>query len=147
MVKPAAPVHDGRQARAVAVRNGAGSLPGRQPFPPFFLCKMSRSGRLGAFHGGMIPCFDGNASKKHIFSRRGAEGAEKEHSSFFYSGKFNQGDGRKKAHPPSLKLWRTRRAHKRGYLSPQGEDLGMTKRLVNGFARGNVVTHGFFAGQ
>jgi len=50
MVKPAAPVHDGGQARAVAVCNGAGSLPGRRPVSPLQYVKERALARLSRWH-------------------------------------------------------------------------------------------------
>jgi hypothetical protein len=46
----AAPVHDGGQARAVAQRNGAGSLPGRRPVFPLQNVKERAPGRLSQRH-------------------------------------------------------------------------------------------------
>ena len=42
-------------------------MPGRRPFPPFFLCKMSMNGRLSASHNGIIPHLNGKANKKKCF--------------------------------------------------------------------------------
>ena len=43
------------------------------PASLFSLCKMSRSGRLGAFHDGTIPCFIGNANESNFFAQRRRE--------------------------------------------------------------------------
>ena len=42
---------------------------------PFSLCNMSKSGRLGAFHDGIIPHMNGKANKNH-FLRAEAQGAQ-----------------------------------------------------------------------
>jgi hypothetical protein len=70
MEKPAAPVRDGGQARAVALRNGAASLPGPPACFPFAKCQ--GAGDWAPFTTAQYHVLLG-MQMKAIFSRRGAE--------------------------------------------------------------------------